>query len=108
MDSAASEHYGGKKTRVLKRKKIIVGTGVKVGCTNNNTMKHTEKGELPFDNISDRAQDVQIFDDMYSPLLSGGKFVKNGCQLFYDQPNVHVLCGETRTKIKKYYRRSQK
>ena len=39
-------------------------------------MSQPVEGELPFDNIPQGVEDVQLFYDIHSPLLSGGKFVK--------------------------------
>ena len=46
-----------------------------MGCANDGTMKQLAAGELPFDNIPAGAEDVQVFDHMHSPLLSGGKLL---------------------------------
>ena len=62
-------------------------------------MRQTKEGELPFDQLPKGAQNVQIFDNMHSPLLSAGKTVQNGCQLVFDKSNAHILSGNTRTKI---------
>ena len=76
-------------------------TGINVGCANNGTISQTAAGELPFNNIPVGAEDVQVFKNMHSPLLSGGKFVKQGCTLVFDTPNAHILKGKTGDKIKK-------
>ena len=54
---------------------------------------------MPFDNIPAGAHDVQVFDKIHSPLFSVSKFVKNGCQLFFDTPNAHIVNGTTGKKI---------
>ena len=80
LDKAASGHYGDNNTKVQTWKKIRRGSGINVGCTNNCKLSQTGEGELPFDKIPERTEDVQLFDDMHSPLISGGKFVKKGCK----------------------------
>ena len=50
---------------------------------------------MPFDNIPAGAHDVQVFDKIHSPLFSVSKFVKNGCQLFFDTLNTQVVNGTT-------------
>ena len=101
LDTAASGNYADQHTKVLNRKRIKRGTGVNVGCANNGSMSQTEEGELPFDNIPAGAEDVQMFENMHSPLLSGRKFVEKGCTLVFDTPNAHVVNGRTGDKIQK-------
>ena len=86
LDTAASGNYGDNKTNVCNRRKIISGTGIRVSCANNSTMNQIEEGILPFDNIPDGAEDVQLFKNMHAPLLSGRKFVMNGCKLVLTDP----------------------
>ena len=73
LDTAASVNYANKSTTVRNRKKIHEGTGINVGCANKGLMSQTEEGISPFDNIPGGAEDVQLFENMHSPLLSGGK-----------------------------------
>ena len=61
-------------------------------------MSQTAAGKLPFDNIPVGAEDVQVFENMHSPLLSGGKLVEKGCELVFNTPNAHVLRGTTGKK----------
>ena len=98
LDTGASGHYGDKKTKVRKRRKVR--HGIKVGVANGNTMTQIEEGELPFDNIPEEAKDVQLFENMHSPLLSGGKFVKNKCNIIFDTPEAHILTGETKEAVR--------
>ena len=64
-------------------------------------MSQTAAGEFPSDNIPLGAEDVQLFGNMHSLLLSGGKFVEKGCMLVFDTPNAHILKGKTGDRIKK-------
>ena len=68
-------------------------------------MSQTVEGKLSFDNIPAGAEDVQLFENMHSPLLSGGKFVEKGCTLVFDTPNKHDVKGRTGDKIKQNHRR---
>ena len=70
-----------------------------MGCANNYVMEQTEEGELPFDKLPVGTEDVQLFEDMHSPLLSGGKFVNNRCKLVFDKLNAHIIRGATGDKI---------
>ena len=59
-------------------------------------MSQTGKGKLPFDNLPKGTEDVKLFHDMNSPLLSGGKFVKEGkCTLVFRRKNAHIAKGRT-------------
>ena len=94
MDTAASGNYADKHTTVRNRKTIHEDTGINVGCANKGLMSQTEEGTLPFNNIPEGADDVQLFENMHSPLISVGKFVKKGCTLVFNQPNAHVINGK--------------
>ena len=39
-------------------------------------MEQTEEGKLPFDKLPEGTEDVQLFENMHSPLLSGKKFAE--------------------------------
>ena len=93
LDTAASGNYGDKHTRIKNRKKIWPEDGISINCANSEAMHQTEEGQLPFDRLPKGAQEVQIFDKMHSPLISGGKAVQNGCQLIFDKPNAHIISG---------------
>ena len=84
----------------LKRRKRQRGTGATVGCANNRSMEQTEEGKLPLDNILAGVEDMQLFENMHSPLLSGEKFVKKGCTLVFGRENAHVVKGKTGEIIK--------
>ena len=73
LDTAASYMYADDKTIVQNKEKIQSGTGINVGCSNNGIMSQTGKGKLPFDNLPEGTDNVNIFHDMHSPLLSSGK-----------------------------------
>ena len=98
LDTGSSGHYGDKKTKVQNRRKV--NRGIKVGVADGNTMTQIEEGELPFNNIPEGAKDVQLFENMNSPLLSGGKFVKNDCNIVFDTPDAHILTGETKEAVR--------
>ena len=100
LDSAASGNYGDNSTYIRKKSKIKRGTGISVGCANNQGMAQTGKGELPFDRIPPAASDVQTFNDMNAPLLSTGKLVRDGDAIVVmDKPDAHVVTGNTKTTI---------
>ena len=82
--TSSSDMYANKKTVMQNPEKIPLGTGIDVGCANNGVMNQTGKGKLPFDNLPAGTKEVKLFHDMHSPLLSGGKFVKDGeCTLVF-------------------------
>ena len=78
LDSVASGHYADKKTMVRDKKKIQPGTGIEVECADKGIINQIGEGKLPVDNVLEGTKEVNIFHDMHSPLLSGGKFVKEG------------------------------
>jgi len=78
LDTAASDHFGDDDTIVRDPERIPVGTGIDVGCANNGVMSQEGKGKLPFDNLPVGTEKVKLFNDMHSPLLSGGVFVEKG------------------------------
>ena len=100
LDTAASGNYVDRKTRIPNQRKIT-HRGINVSCANNGIMKQQAEGELPFDNIPDGAKDVQIFEHMQKPLISGGKLVTNGANIVFDVPNAHVITGKTKEAIQK-------
>ena len=101
LDTAASENYTDKHTTVRNRRRIQEGTGINVGCANKELISQTEEEILPFDNIPTGAEDVQLFENMHSPLISGGKFVKKGCTLVFGRENAHIFKGKTGEIIKR-------
>ena len=100
LDTAASGNYADRKTRIPNQRTITHG-GINVSCANNGIMKQQAEGELPFDNIPDGAKDVQIFEHMQKPLISGGKLVTNGANIVFDVPDAHVTTDETKEAIRK-------
>ena len=98
LDTGATGHYADRRTRVRRRRKTR--NGIRVGCANGNVMTQVEEGELPFDKLPTNANDVQIFDHMNVPLISGGKLVTNDCNIVFDTPNAHVLTGETKDMVR--------
>ena len=107
LDTAATGNYGDKHTRVIDMEMINPADGCQVGCANNGAMQQTAKGKLPFAKLPKAAQDVELFNDMHTPLLSGGKAVENGCQLVFDKPNAHILRGETSAQIRNIIQRAE-
>ena len=91
LDTAASGNYADKHTTVRNRRRIREGTGVNVGCANNGLMSHTEEGSLPFNNIPTGAEDVQLFENMHSPLLSGGNLSKKDALLSLKERMLIIL-----------------
>ena len=82
--------------------------GINVGCTDKGLLSQTLEGEFPFDNIPEGTEDVQLFNDIYSPLLSGRKFVKKGCTLVLSRRNVHVIKGSTGELIQQIMKKQNK
>ena len=105
LDTAASGNYADKNTPVKNKKEVT--RGINVSCANDGIMRQTAEGELPFDNIPDGAKDVQIFEKMQKPLISGGKLVTNGANIVFDVPNAHVLTGATKEAIRKIIRTAE-
>lgn len=70
LGNGSSEHYGEKKTKVKNRRKVK--RRIKVSVADGNTMTQVEEGKLPFDNIPEQAKYIQLFENINSPLLSGG------------------------------------
>ena len=93
LDTAASGNYGNNNTKVQNKKKIQPGSDINVGCTNKRVLSQTGEGELPFDNVPKGTEDIQLFNDMHSPLLSGRKFFKKGC-IFVFILNIRILSRE--------------
>ena len=69
-------------------------------------MSQTEEGELPFDNILAGAEDVQLFENMHSPLLSDGKFVQK-CTLVFGRKHAHIVKGPTGELIKEIMKNAE-
>ena len=65
LDTSASGHYGDNNTKVWNKKKIQPRLGINVGCADNRILSQTREGELPFDNVSEGTEDVQLFYDMH-------------------------------------------
>ena len=96
LNSAANGHYADDETIVEDKKKIQPVIGIEVGFVNTGVMYKTGEGKLPFDNIPKGTDAVNIFHNMHSPLLSGGKFVKEGkCTIVFGRKNAHVVKGRT-------------
>ena len=109
LDTAASDMYADTKTVVRDPEKIPLGSGVDVGCANNGIMNQTGKGKLPFDNLPEGTRNVKIFNDMHSPLLSGGVFVTEGdCTLVFGRENAHILKGKTGEVVKAIMKQAEK
>ena len=85
---------------VQKKRDIQSGTGINVGCANKGILSQTREGELQFNNVPQGTKDVKPFHDMYSSLISGGKFVKKGCSLVFEQKNAHIVKGRTGELVK--------
>ena len=58
-------------------------------------------GTLPFERIGPEAANVQLFDLMQAPLLSGGKIAQSGSTIVCDTPNATILSGKTQNAIRK-------
>ena len=90
------------------KKKIQPGTGIEVGCADKRITSQTGEGKLLFDNVSKGTKDVKLFHDMHSPLLSGGKFVKEGkCTLVFGRKNVHVIKERTGELVKEIMKQAK-
>jgi hypothetical protein len=63
-------------------------------------MIQIEEGELPFDQLPNAANDVQVFPTMQGPLIGCGKLATNGCGIWFDNENGSVISGATKNKIK--------
>ena len=63
-------------------------------------MQQEAEGELPCERLPKQAKDVQLFEHIAQPLLSGGKLATNDCSIVCNIPNAHVLTGETRDKVR--------
>ena len=94
---AASGHYDNKYTRVQSKRKVK--RGIIVGCVNTGIMQQIEEWKLLFDHVPPGTDDVHLFYHIQEPLIIGGKFVCNGCNLVFDIPNSHILTGETKEAI---------
>ena len=58
-------------------------------------MNQTGEGELPFDNVPKDTEDVQLSNDIHSPLLGKTKVVKKGWTLVFGCKNAHIVKGIT-------------
>ena len=64
-------------------------------------MNQIGEGELPFINVPEGTKEVNIFHDIHSSLLSGGKFVKEGkWTLVFGRKNTHVVKRQTGELVK--------
>ena len=71
-------------------------------------MSQTGEGKLPFDNLPEDTEDAKLFHNMYSPLLSGGKFVKEEkCTLVFKRNNAHVVKGQTGKLIREIMKQAE-
>ena len=65
-------------------------------------MHQTGEGKLPFINVPKGTNEVNIFHDMHSPLLSGIKSVNEGkFTLVFGRKNAYVVKGRTGELVKK-------
>ena len=65
-------------------------------------MHQTGERKLPFNNVPEGTDAVNVFHNMHSPLLSGEKFVKERkCTLVFGRKNAHVVKRRTGELIKK-------
>ena len=78
LNTACSGNYADDETIVRDKKDIEPDTGILVGCANKGVMRQIAKARLPFDNLPPGTDAVNIFNNMHSPLLGGGTFVKEG------------------------------
>ena len=60
------------------KKNIQPGTSIKVGRANKGKLSQTGKGKLPFDNVPEGTEEVNICKNIHSMLLSGDNFFKEG------------------------------
>ena len=66
LDTAASGNYGSNNnTKVQNKKEIQQGSDINVGCANKRILSQTREVELPFDNVPNGTEDVQLFNDMH-------------------------------------------
>ena len=68
-----------------------VSNGVTVGCANQSIIDQTKIDKLPFPNMLEGAQTVDIFYNMPHPLVSCGPLVKNSCYIILDTPVTQVI-----------------
>ena len=100
LDSVASGQYIDNETVMQNKKKIQPSTGIEVGCANTDIMHQKGERKLPFNNIPDGTDVVNIIHKMHSPLLSGRKFIKEGkCTLVFGRKNTYVVKGHTREQV---------
>ena len=89
------------------KRKIQPGSGINVGCADKGILSQTREEELPFHNGPKGTEDVQIFNDMHSPLLSGGNFFKKGCILVFGQKNLHIIKEQTGELIQQIMKKAE-
>ena len=90
------------------KKKIQSGTGIEVGCANTGIMYQTGEGKLPFNNVPKGTNEVNIFHNMHSLLLSGGKYIKERkCTLVFGRKNAHVVKEQTGELVKKIMKQAE-
>ena len=100
--------YADNKTIVRNKEEIQAGTDNNVGCANNRIMSQIG-GKMPFDNLPKGIENVKLFHDMYSPLLSDRKFVNNGKYiLVFGSNDVHVVNGRTGELVKEIMKQTRK
>ena len=65
--------------RLIKRScETRSSTGIEVGCANTGVMHQKGEGKLPFNNVPEGTDAVNLFHKMHSPLLSGGTLSRKG------------------------------
>ena len=87
---------------------IQPGIGIEVGCADKGIIHQMEEGKLPSNNVPEGTDEVNIFHDMNSPLLSGRKFVKEGkCTLVFRRKNAHVVKGQTGELVREIMKQAE-
>lgn len=76
LDTGASGDYGDNITKVQKKKTIQPGLGINIRYADKEILSQIGEGKLTFDNIPKSTEDVQLFNDMHSPLFEWGNFQK--------------------------------
>lgn len=108
LDTACSGNYADDETIVKDKKSIEPGTGINVGCANTGVMQQKGVAKLPFDNLPTGTDAVEIFHKIHSPLLGGGKFVKEGkCTLVFGRKNAHIVKGETGKLVQRIIKQAE-
>ena len=90
------------------KKGIQPGTGIEVSCANTGVMHQKRESKLPFNNLPEGTDAVNIFHKMHSPLLSGGTFVKEDkCTLVFGRENAHIVQGCTRKLVQQIIKQAE-